>query len=276
MIAGQIAEEPADQSGVIVTMDRIQLIAKLRDLPAGRRIITALDVPTMDQALSIAERLGADGGFVKVGLELYSAAGPEVVHRLKNMDRDIFLDLKYHDIPNTVARATVEACRLGVKMVNVHALGGPTMMRETVAAVNQYCATEKIERPILLAVTILTSSDQETLQAVGIDRSVEEMVLRLAQLAQQSGFDGVVASPREVPLIRRACGNDFVIVTPGVRPAFASVDDQKRITVPAEAIAAGADYLVVGRPIANAVDPREAATVILEEMAQALTEADCG
>jgi len=243
---------------------------------ARQRLIFALDVDSCTVAERWAEQMHDKVGLFKVGKQLFTRCGPDIVRRIQERGGEVFLDLKYHDIPNTVARATVEACRLGVKMVNVHALGGPTMMRETVAAVNQYCAAEKVERPILLAVTILTSSDQETLQAVGIDRPVEEMVLHLAQLAQQSGFDGVVASPREVPLIRRACGNDFVIVTPGVRPAFASVDDQKRITVPAEAIAAGADYLVVGRPIANAVDPREAATAILEEMAQTLTEANRG
>ena len=243
---------------------------------ARKRLIFALDVDSCAVAERWAEQMHDKIGLFKVGKQLFTRCGPDIVRRIQERGGEVFLDLKYHDIPNTVARATVEACRLGVKMVNVHALGGPTMMRETVAAVNQYCAAESIEKPILLAVTILTSSDHETLQSVGIDRPVEEMVLRLAQLAQQAGFDGVVASPREVPLIRRACGNGFVIVTPGVRPAFASVDDQKRITAPAEAIASGADYLVVGRPISNALDPREAATAILEEMAHALTESDRG
>ena len=243
---------------------------------AQKRLIFALDVDSSAAAERWAEQLHDTVGLFKVGKQLFTRCGPDIVRRIQERGGQVFLDLKYHDIPNTVARATVEACRLGVKMVNVHALGGPTMMRETVAAVNDFCAAEKIERPLLLAVTILTSSDQETLRAVGIDRPVEEMVPHLAKLAQQAGFDGVVASPWEVPLIRRVCGNDFVIVTPGVRPAFASVDDQKRITTPADAIAAGADYLVVGRPIANAADPQAAATAILEEMAQALGEADRG
>lgn len=243
---------------------------------ARERLIFALDVDSCAAAERWAEQLHDKVGLFKVGKQLFTKCGPDIVRRIQERGGQVFLDLKYHDIPNTVARATVEACRLGVKMVNVHALGGPTMMRETVAAVKECCVAEKLERPVLLAVTILTSSDQETLHAVGIDRPVEEMVPHLAKLAQQAGFDGVVASPREVPLIRRACGNDFVIVTPGVRPAFASVDDQKRITSPAAAIAAGADYLVVGRPIAKAADSRVAATMILEEMAQALAEADHG
>jgi orotidine-5'-phosphate decarboxylase len=243
---------------------------------AQKRLIFALDVDSCAAAERWAEQLCDKVGLFKVGKQLFTRCGPDIVRRIQERGGQVFLDLKYHDIPNTVAQATVEACRLGVKMVNVHALGGPTMMRETVAAVNECCATEKLERPILLAVTILTSSDQESLRAVGIDHSVDEMVPHLARLAQQAGLDGVVASPREVPLIRRVCGNEFVIVTPGVRPAFASVDDQKRITSPAEAIAAGADYLVVGRPIAKASDSRLAATMILEEMAQALVEVDCG
>jgi orotidine-5'-phosphate decarboxylase len=182
----------------------------------------------------------------------------------------VFLDLKYHDIPNTVAKAAVEACKLGVRMFNVHALGGLEMMRTTVQEVNAYCTANNLERPIMLAVTILTSSTEETLRQVGIDRPVTEMVPRLAALAQQAGCDGVVASPQEVELIRAVCGADFHIVTPGVRPAFAALDDQKRVTTPAAAIAAGASHLVIGRPISAAADPRQAVALILEEMADAL------
>lgn len=243
---------------------------------ARQRLIFALDVDSCEAAERWAEQLSGQVGLFKIGKQLFTRCGPDIVRRIQERGGEVFLDLKYHDIPNTVARATVEACRLGVKMVNVHALGGPAMMSETVAAVDECCAAEGLRRPLLLAVTILTSSDQETLHAVGIERSVEEMVPHLAGLARQAGFDGVVASPREVPLIRKACGDDFVIVTPGVRPAFASVDDQKRITSPAEAIAAGADYLVVGRPIAKAADPSSAALAIVEEMAQALAEVTRG
>lgn len=243
---------------------------------ARRRLIFALDVDSCEAAARWAEQLQDKVGLFKIGKQLFTRCGPEVVRLIQERGGKVFLDLKYHDIPNTVAQATVEACRLGVRMVNVHALGGPAMMRETVAAVNKCCLAEGIERPLLLAVTILTSSDQETLAAVGIDRPLEEMVPRLALLAQQAGLDGVVASPREVPLIRQACGPDFLIVTPGVRPVFAAVNDQKRIASPAEALAAGADYLVVGRPIANATDPRGAATAILEEMAGVLAGDDRG
>jgi orotidine-5'-phosphate decarboxylase len=209
-------------------------------------------------------------GTFKVGKQLFTRCGPEVVRMVRSEGGEVFLDLKYHDIPNTVAMAGVEACRLGVRMFNVHALGGREMMAATVAEADAFLPRESRERPLLLAVTILTSATEKTLREVGIDRPISELVPRLAQLARKAGMDGVVASPREVGLIRQACGDDFVIVTPGVRPAFASPDDQKRITTPAEAIAAGADYLVVGRPISAAPDPVEAAERILDEMALAL------
>jgi orotidine-5'-phosphate decarboxylase len=182
----------------------------------------------------------------------------------------VFLDLKYHDIPNTVAKASVEACKLGVKMFNVHALGGAAMMEQTVKEVDAYCVEAGCQRPIMLAVTVLTSSTEETLRNVGIPYSVEDMVVRLARLAKASGFDGVVASPREIPLIREACGPDFAIVTPGVRPASSSLDDQKRVMTPAEAIRSGATALVIGRPISAAVDPGQAAEAILAEISGAL------
>jgi orotidine-5'-phosphate decarboxylase len=183
---------------------------------------------------------------------------------------DVFLDLKYHDIPNTVAKAGVEALRLGVWMFNVHALGGPEMMRQLAAEVDKVCPRGTPGRPLLIAVTILTSSTDATLQAIGIDRPVTEMVPRLARLAQAAGMDGVVASPQEVGLIRQACGGDFRIVTPGVRPADASLDDQKRVMTPGEALRAGADYLVIGRPISAAPAPAVAAERIVAEMRAAL------
>jgi len=183
---------------------------------------------------------------------------------------DVFLDLKYHDIPNTVAMAGLEAARMGVKMYNVHALGGREMMERSVAEIDREFPRGSQKRPLLLAVTILTSSTDQTLRELGIDGSVAQMVPRLAKLAQEAGMDGVVASPQEVKSIREVCGPEFTIVTPGVRPSFAALDDQKRVTTPAEAIAAGADYLVVGRPIAKADDPISAAEKILEEMSSAL------
>lgn len=172
--------------------------------------------------------------------------------------------MKYHDIPNTVAMASREAARLRVKLFNVHALGGYDMMARTVEVLNK--EFPEGGRSKVLAVTILTSSTAETLHDVGIDRPVEEMVVRLATLAKQAGIDGVVASPREVPLIREACGKDFLIVTPGVRPSFASADDQKRVMTPADAVAAGADYLVIGRPISAAPDPLQAVEAIVDEI----------
>lgn len=237
---------------------------------AKKRVIFAMDVDDFSQAETWVEQLHEKVGLFKIGKQLFTRCGPDVVRMVRERGGEVFLDLKYHDIPNTVAKAAVEACKLGVQMVNVHALGGLEMMQTTVKEVEKYCAANDVERPILLAVTILTSSTEETLRQVGIDRPINEMVPRLAALAKQAGFDGVVASPKEVGLIRAACGDDFYIVTPGVRPAFASLDDQKRVTTPAEAISAGATHLVIGRPISAAVDPQHAASMILDEVAAAL------
>lgn len=237
---------------------------------ARKRLIFALDVDCFEDAEKWVKLLHRQVGLFKVGKQLFTRCGPEVVHMIRGEGGEVFLDLKYHDIPNTVAMAGVEACRLGVRMFNVHALGGREMMEKTVAEVDALYPRGSKERPLLLAVTILTSSTEETLRGIGIDRPVSEMVPRLARLAQEAGMDGVVASPREVGLIRQACGGDFAVVTPGVRPGFASLDDQKRVTTPGEAIAAGADYLVIGRPIAAASDPVAAAEAILAEMTLAL------
>jgi len=237
---------------------------------ARQRLIFALDVDEFAAAEDWVSRLQEKVGVFKVGKQLFTRCGPEVVRMIRERGGEVFLDLKYHDIPNTVAKAAVEACKLGVKMFNVHALGGSEMMSKTVAEVDAYCAAVGSERPLLLAVTILTSATEETLRGVGIDRPVSEMVPRLARLAKDAGFDGVVASPQEVELIRAACGAEFAIVTPGVRPAFAALDDQKRVTTPAAAIAAGATYLVIGRPISAAADPLQAAGLILAEIESAL------
>lgn len=237
---------------------------------AKERLIFALDVDSFAEAESWVRQLHGQVGLFKVGKQLFTRCGPAVVEMVRREGGSVFLDLKYHDIPNTVAMAAVEACRLGVKMVNVHALGGREMMARTVAEVDKVTPRGDAARPLLLAVTILTSSTDATLQEIGLDRPVREMVPRLAKLAQQAGMDGVVASPQEVDLIRAACGPDFAIITPGVRPGFASLDDQKRVTTPGEAIAAGADYLVIGRPISAAADPVAAAELILDEMSAAL------
>jgi len=239
-------------------------------MTAKEKLIFALDVDDYDKAQAWVEKLHRQVGVFKVGKQLFTRCGPEVVKMITARGGQVFLDLKYHDIPNTVAKASVEACRLGVTMFNVHALGGFEMMRQTVAEVDAYCQQQGCRRPLMLAVTILTSSTEETLKGVGIEHPVEEMVKRLALLAKKAGFDGVVASPREIALIREACGEDFAIITPGVRPATASIDDQKRVMTPAEAVRAGATGLVVGRPISAAADPEQAAAAILAEIDSAL------
>ncbi len=233
-------------------------------IEARKKIIFALDVHGLDDIDRWAEALAGKVGMFKVGKELFTSCGPTAVKAVQRHGGQVFLDLKYHDIPNTVASAMCEAARLGVQLVNLHALGGAEMMETAVAAVQKEFSAA--ERPRLLAVTILTSSTAETLRQVGIEHSVQDMVVRLARLAKASGMDGVVGSPLEIGLIREACGPDFLIVTPGVRPSFAAVDDQKRIMTPAEAASSGADYLVIGRPIAKAADPVQAAERIAVEI----------
>lgn len=234
------------------------------------RLIFALDVDTLEAATQWVDTLKGEVGMFKVGKQLFTRCGPDVVRMIRAAGLDVFLDLKYHDIPNTVAAAALEAARLGVRMFNVHALGGPSMMATMQKRVEAAARSEGWEVPITLGVTILTSSSVEDLRAVGIECSVEEMVERLARLSKDSGLSGVVASARELELIRSACGEDFVVVTPGVRPAFAAADDQQRIVTPAAAIADGADYIVVGRPISNADDPVAAAQAIVAEMEGAI------
>jgi len=230
---------------------------------ARNKIIFALDVNGVAEIDRYAALLAGKVGMFKIGKELFTSCGPEAVRVVQHHGGQVFLDLKYHDIPNTVAKAMLEAARLGVQLANLHALGGAEMMETAVEAVRKEFGDQ---RPKLLAVTILTSSTEETLRGVGIEHPVQEMVVRLARLAQNSGMDGVVASPLEIGVIRAACGPDFLIVTPGVRPSFAAVDDQKRIMTPAEAVGAGADYLVIGRPIAKAGDPAAAAEIISDEI----------
>jgi orotidine-5'-phosphate decarboxylase len=234
---------------------------------ARKKIIFALDVESVGEAERWAELLAPHVGMFKIGKQLFTACGPAVVKAIIERGGEVFLDLKYHDIPNTVAMASLEAARLGVRLFNLHALGGYDMMVRSVESLKR--AFPDGNRPRLLAVTILTSSNEETLRDVGIDLLVQEMVVKLAKLAKKAGIDGVVASPLEIPLIREACGADFLIVTPGVRPAFASTDDQKRVMTPGEAVKAGADYLVIGRPISAAQDPIKAAEAIVEEIMKA-------
>jgi orotidine-5'-phosphate decarboxylase len=232
---------------------------------ARKRIIFAMDVAGMDEIDKWSALLATKVGMFKIGKQLFTATGPAAVRKVQENGGKVFLDLKYHDIPNTVAMATLEAARMGVDLVNLHALGGYEMMAKTVETLEK--EFKGGERAKVLAVTILTSSTEETLKGVGINYPVADMVVRLAKLAKSAGIDGVVASPQEVSLIREACGPEFLIVTPGVRPAFASVDDQKRIMTPAEAVAQGTDYLVIGRPISAAPDPAAAAELIIDEIA---------
>lgn len=231
------------------------------------KLIVALDVADADTAMRLVGQLRGMVGMFKIGSQLFTAAGPALVKSVLAMGEKIFLDLKFHDIPNTVAAAGTEATRLGVSMFNVHAAGGTEMMRRTADAVNETAAREQLSRPVIIGVTVLTSADATTLGEMGSSLEPQELVGRLATLAEASGLDGVVASPHEVGDIRRLVKNPaFVIVTPGVRPRGASAADQKRVTTPGAAVTAGATYLVVGRPILEAPDPVKAAQSILEEI----------
>ncbi len=231
----------------------------------GPRIIVALDYPDAAPALALAGRLDPRRCRVKVGKELFTRAGPEVVRTLEREGFEVFLDLKYHDIPNTVAAACAAAADLGVWMLNVHALGGRRMLEAARAALEQRGAAPG-RRPLLVAVTILTSLAEAELHEVGLAGSAQENVGRLATLARDAGLDGVVCAPREAAGLRAALGPDFLLVTPGVRPAGAAADDQRRILTPAQAVAAGATHLVIGRPITRAPDPLAAIAAIEEEL----------
>lgn len=224
------------------------------------KIFVALDVENKEKALEIVSDLKGLGVCFKIGKQLFTSTGPELVREIVGMGEDVFLDLKYHDIPNTVAKAGVAAAELGVKIFNVHASGGRKMMEAVREEMNKLT-----NPPLVLAVTILTSLGEEDIREVGFDRTIPEQIARLAKLAKDSGMDGVVASPLEIELIRETCGKDFKILTPGIRPAFAAVNDQKRIATPAEALRKGADFLVIGRPITAAENRREAFLKILEE-----------
>ena len=233
---------------------------------AKDRIIVALDVQDAVAARGIVAELGDSVGAYKVGLQLFTAEGPAFVRELVDSGAKIFLDLKFHDIPNTVAMAAVEAARLGVWMFNVHASGGSEMMRWTATAVREACNSEGLNVPKMIAVTVLTSSDGNALAETGIETPVEDQVVRLARLANDSGLDGVVASANEAAAIRAAVADpDFLIVTPGIRPMDATNDDQKRVMTFGRAIAAGSDFAVIGRPITQAADMRAAVAAIVAE-----------
>lgn len=238
----------------------------LRRLPRNRRVITALDVPDAETALALAARLGDDGRLVKVGMELFTAAGPDVVARLRELGREIFLDLKYKDIPNTVSGAVASACRLGVSMLTLHADGGRRMLEAAVEAADR-AAADGHARPALLAVTVLTSLSQEEAEEVAPGGgAMPERIVRLARLARDAGCDGIVCSPKDLTALRRDVGPELLAITPGVRPAGAAGDDQRRVATPAAAVADGADFLVVGRPVTRADDPARALADITREI----------
>jgi orotidine-5'-phosphate decarboxylase len=234
---------------------------------ARDKLIVALDVDSADRALELFEALRETVGMFKIGSQLFTAAGPDIVRQIVARGGRVFLDLKYHDIPNTVAAAGVEAARHGISIFNVHTLGGTEMMRRTADAVAEVSEREHLERPRIIGVTLLTSVNQKVLTEIRVVNSPERQVTALAQLAAASGLDGVVASPLEVVSVRSAVAKeDFLVVTPGVRPSGAAPHDQKRHTTPAEAIRAGSDYLVIGRPIIDADDPVAAANSIVAEI----------
>jgi orotidine-5'-phosphate decarboxylase len=226
----------------------------------------ALDVDSLAEAERLVDVLAGEVGVFKIGKQLFLHAGPDVVRMVHRHGADVFLDLKFHDIPNTVAKAGIEAARLGVRFFDVHATGGLEMMERTRVDVAAVCRRESLRRPRILGVTVLTSLGRADLRQVGVAAEVAVHVARLARLAQKAGLDGVVASPREITAVRRACGARFLVVTPGVRLAASASDDQKRVDTPADAMRAGADYLVVGRPIAAASDPVVSARAIVADM----------
>ena len=250
----------------------------MRKIPsndARSRLIFALDMGDgIDETLQWVGRLRDHIGVYKIGKEAFTHFGPEIVRRIQDLGGRVFLDLKFHDIPNTVAKAAEGAVGLGVAMFNLHALGGREMMEKTVEAVEKTARGAGVEKPLILAVTVLTSLNDRDLSELGFLQTTQELAAKLAAMAHKAGVGGVVASPQDIQSIRKACGPDFAIVTPGIRLGGGQVekDDQKRIDTPRDAIANGADFIVVGRPIRLAKDPAEAADRIVEEIALGLAD----
>lgn len=238
---------------------------------AKSRLMIALDVDSREKAEEWVHKMKLHVGYFKVGLQLFTLAGAELVRSIRARGGRIFLDVKYHDIPNTVARACESCCSMGIDFVNVHALGGKAMIKAAATALSESSARMRVQKPVLLAVTILTSHDAKSLKdEVGLKGSPEKEVVRLAKMAQAAGAEGVVCSPREIEAVRKACGDKFIIVTPGIRPAGSDKQDQKRTMTAGQAIAKGADFLVVGRPLTTATDPVEVAKAMSEDMQKAL------
>lgn len=223
------------------------------------KIFLALDVPGAEEARRLIERIGDEAASYKVGLQLFCAAGPGFIRELADSGKNVFLDLKFHDIPNTVSGAVKAAAALGARMINLHCSGGTEMLRAARAAI------AGDGTPALLGVTVLTSLDDESLKELGMAHTIEGQVLLLARLAKDAGLDGVVCSPKEIELLRNELGEEFLLVTPGIRPAWSEAGDQKRVTTPAQALRAGASAIVVGRPVTAAPDPAEAMRRLLDE-----------
>ncbi|MBP2627408.1 MAG: Orotidine 5-phosphate decarboxylase subfamily 1 core [Firmicutes bacterium] len=235
-------------------------------MSADQRLIVAIDVNTMEKVQELVEVLGDSVSYYKVGMELFYSVGSQVISYLCAQGKDVFLDLKLHDIPNTVGQSLAALTGLGISMLNVHASGGPAMMATAAQAVKNKAEAMGIERPKLIAVTVLTSINSGEWNTLGYNLDLSKQVVHLARLAQCAGLDGVVASPQEAEQIRAACGDEFIIVTPGIRPSGAAINDQSRIATPAGALKNGAHHLVIGRPITAAQDPRQAVQAILQEM----------
>jgi orotidine-5'-phosphate decarboxylase len=235
---------------------------------AGRRILVALDVDERERALTLARELRDEVGGFKIGMRLFFRHGPRIVEELAAADARLFLDLKLHDIPETVAQGVRALAGLGAHIINVHAAGGLAMMRAAAEAAHAEAAQAGVPVPKLVAVTVLTSLEQENLsRELGFGKNLEQVVLAWAGLAKAAGLDGVVSSPLELTTLRTALGPDFLLITPGIRPAGAELQDQKRVLTPAQAVQAGADYLVIGRPITAAPDPVAAVQAIARELA---------
>jgi orotidine-5'-phosphate decarboxylase len=238
----------------------------------ARKIIIALDVKNREEARAVLESL-PEARLFKVGLELYTAEGPAMIDLVKSFGKEVFLDLKLHDIPNTVAGAVKSAVRHGVAMLTLHTSGGREMMKRAVEAARETAAKENKPLPLILGVTVLTSLKDSDLQEIGFSSDARNQVLRLARLAVEAGIEGIVCSPQELEPLRAELGSRVRIITPGIRPAWAEAQDQKRIMTPGEAIKKGADFLVIGRPITQAPVPREAFSRVLEELQSAVESA---
>ena len=235
-------------------------------MKASERIFVALDLTDIEAARLLARKLSGRVGGFKLGLEFFAANGPDAVRAIVDLDLKVFLDLKFHDIPNTVAGAVRSAMATGASILNVHASGGLNMMRAAAEAATEGAAMHGVARPIVAAVTVLTSMDECDLEAVGQSTPPHDQVIRLAKLTKSAGLDGVVCSPKEAAAVRELCGDSFVRIVPGIRPSWSATNDQKRFTTPKQALSDGASYLVIGRPITQAEDPVEAAFRIAAEL----------